>query len=112
MLTGSTLLSFVKENDTLNQQELAAKAGYTRTTKTGRQQILVKQFYNALLSAQGYEIPVGKAPGKVAAYETTVHRSGVILLGKTYSQRFGLEPGDVLDIVMEDDAIKLVLKTA
>jgi bifunctional DNA-binding transcriptional regulator/antitoxin component of YhaV-PrlF toxin-antitoxin module len=43
---------------------------------------------------------------------TTVHRNGVILVGKTYSEKFGVEPGDELQIVIEDDAIRLVPQSA
>lgn len=108
MLVGSDLIAFVRENEALNQMELARGAGYVRMTRTGREQVLVKQFYNALLAAKGMPISVGKTPGKSAQYETTVHKSGVILLGKTYSERFGLKPGDALQICIEDECIKLV----
>jgi bifunctional DNA-binding transcriptional regulator/antitoxin component of YhaV-PrlF toxin-antitoxin module len=108
MLVGSALIDFVRENEDLNQMELARGAGYVRTTRTDREQVLVKQFYNALLAAQGMPISVGKTPGKSAQFETTVHKSGVILLGKTYSERFGLKPGDALQICIEDEAIRLV----
>jgi hypothetical protein len=108
MLTGTELISFVKENDEMNQMELARGAGYVRITKTGREQVLVKKFYNELLAAKGMPIAVGKTPGKSALYETSVHRSGVILLGKTYSEKFGLKPGDGLRIDVEDECIKLV----
>lgn len=108
MLVGSDLIAFVKENEALNQMELAQGAGYVRTTKTGKEQVLVKQFYNALLAAKGMAIAVGKLPGKAAQYETTVHKNGVILLGRTYSEKFGLKPGDGLQILVEDEAIRLV----
>jgi bifunctional DNA-binding transcriptional regulator/antitoxin component of YhaV-PrlF toxin-antitoxin module len=108
MLVGSALIDFVRENEALNQMELAHGAGYVRTTRTDREQVLVKQFYNALLAAQGMPISVGKTPGKSAQFETTVHKSGVILLGKTYSEKFGLKPGDALQICIEDEAIRLV----
>lgn len=108
MLVGSELVAYCKENDGLNQMELARGAGYVRTTRTGREQVLVKQFYNSLLAAKGMPIPVGKTPGKSAQFSTSVHRSGVILLGKTYSEKFGLNPGDELEIVLADDCIKLV----
>jgi hypothetical protein len=108
MLVGQELVSFVKANPDLNQQELAEEAGYSRVTKTGRKQLLVKRFYHALLAAQGTKISVGKALGKTASYSTTVHKSGIILLGKTYSEKFGLEPGDVLDIDVEGDCIRLM----
>lgn len=108
MLVGQELIAFVQKNEELNQMELAQGAGYVRTTKTGKQQVLVKAFYNALLAAKGMPISVGKMPGKTAQYETTVHRNGVILLGKTYSETFGLKPGDALKILVEDEAIRLV----
>ena len=112
MLVGKGLIDYVTANGHLNQTELAAGAGYVKSTATGRTRILVKAFYNALLAAQGMTIEVGKAPGKAAQFETAVHKSGIILLGKTYSKRFGIEPGDVLEIVLEDDAIHLVPKAA
>lgn len=108
MLVGNELIDFVKKNDTLNRKELAAAAGYVRTTKSGKEQILTKTFTDALLSAKGTPIQVGKAPGKAVKYITTVHSNGVVLIGKTYVEKFGLNPGDELDILLEDDAIKLV----
>lgn len=108
MLVGPELIAFVNANDGKNQMELAIGAGYTRTTRTGREQVLVKSFYNALLAAKGTPIAMGKTPGKSASFLTSVHQSGVILLGKTYSVKFGLEPGDELEILVEEDCIKLV----
>ena len=37
-----------------------------------------------------------------------MHKSGIILLGATYSAKWGLEPGDELEILLEDDGIRLV----
>ena len=108
MLVGQELLSFVKANPEMNQQDLAEGAGYTRVTKKGLTQILVKKFMHELLAAQGTKIATGRAVGKTASYFTTVHRSGVILLGKTYSEKFGLESGDGLEILIEEDRISLV----
>jgi hypothetical protein len=108
MLVGQDLIAFVEENDGMNQMELARGAGYVRVTRTGKEQILVKQFYNTLLAAKGMPIAVGKTPGKSAQYRTSVHASGVILLGKTYAADFGLKPGDELEIVLDADCIKLV----
>lgn len=108
MLKGAELIAFVKANDEMNQMELARGAGYVRVTKSGREQVLVKKFYNELLAAKGMPIAVGKTPGKSALFETSVHKSGVILLGKTYSEEFGLKYGDVLRIEIEDECIKLV----
>lgn len=108
MLVGPGLIKFVTDNESDNQMELARGAGYVRTTKSGTEQVLVKSFYNALLAAKGVSITVGKTRGKSALFETTVHKNGVVLLGRTYSENFGLKPGDSLQIVLEDEFIKLV----
>lgn len=107
MLIGEELLALVKSNPDTNQTELARAAGYVRETKKGKEQVLVKKFYGALLAAQGVSIAVGRNPGKVPAYTTHVHRNGVILLGSSYSQSFGCAPGDELEIVFTDDGILL-----
>jgi hypothetical protein len=112
MLTGPELLAYAEANEELNQTELARGAGYVRMTKSGKELVLVKAFYQALLQAKGLKVRVGKTPGKSARFSTTVHRSGVILVGRVYSERFGLEPGNELDIVFADDCIKLVPKLA
>jgi hypothetical protein len=112
MLTGKELLAYAEEHEELNQSQLARGAGYVRQTKSGKEQVLVKAFYQALLQAKGLTVRVGKAPGKSARFSTTVHRSGVILVGRIYTERFGLEPGNEMDIVLEEDCIKLVPKPA
>ena len=112
MLTGPELLSFATENAHLDQGELAKATGYYRITESGKERMLTKQMCEALLEAKGMSIKSGKRPGKSAQYATTVHRNGVILVGKTYSEKFGVEPGDVLDIIIEEDEIRLVPKTA
>jgi hypothetical protein len=108
MLTGQELLAFVKANGDMDQSELAREAGYMRVADSGKERIMAKQFCEALLEAKGVAIKVGRRPGKTAQFETTVHKTGVILIGKTYSQKFGVEPGDVLDIVISENAIRLV----
>lgn len=108
MLTGQELLSFVKANEDMDQSELARGAGYVKVSETGTERLLIKQFHEALLEAKGLKLKTSKKPGKTAQFMTTVHRTGVILLGKTYSEKFGIEPGDELQIVIEEDAIRLV----
>lgn len=108
MLTGQELLAFVKANGEMDQSELARETGYTRVAASGKERIMSKQLYQALLEAKGVAIKGGRRPGKAAQFETTVHKTGVILIGKTYSQEFGVEPGDVLDIVISEDSIQLV----
>jgi len=111
MLTGQELLSFVKANPDMDQAQLARGAGYVRTTDKGVERLLTTKLHQALLEAKGVKLKTAKKPGKTAQFMTTVHRTGVILIGKTYSEKFGVEPGDELKIVIEDDAIRLVPQT-
>lgn len=111
MLTGQELLSFVKANADLDQSELARETGYVKTSEKGTERLLIKQLHEALLEAKGLKLKTSKKPGKTAQFMTTVHRTGVILLGKTYSEKFGVEPGDELQIVIDDNAIRLVPHT-
>ena len=108
MLVGIELVEFVRENEGLTQAELAEKAGYVRVVDGGKQQIMTKSFMDALLAARGVKIAPPKQRGKRANYKTAVHKSGIILLGATYSEKWGLEPGDELQILLEDDGIRLV----
>lgn len=112
MLTGAELLSYTEKHSDLTQKQLALGAGYTRVTKNGRDQVLVKKFTDALLRAKGIIMRTGEAPGKIARFVTTVHKSGAVLVGKVYSERFGLEPGNQLDIILEDECIRLVPRPA
>lgn len=112
MLTGQELLSFVKANEDMDQAEIAREAGYVRVTEKGTERLLINKLNEALLEAKGLKLKSSKKPGKTAQYSTTVHRTGVILVGKTYSQKFGVEPGDELKIVIEEDSIRLVPKIA
>ena len=112
MLKGQELLSFVKANVDMDQYEIARAAGYVRVTEKGTERVMINKLNEALLEAKGLKLKSSKKPGKVAQYMTTVHRTGVILVGKTYSQKFGVEPGDELKIVVDDDCIRLVPQLA
>lgn len=108
VLTGQDLIDFVNANEDLPTPELVREAGYTRVTKKGKTQLLTKPFYNALLKARGVELKQPKASGKLPSFETSVHTSGIVLVGKTYTERFGLEEGDVLKIELGEGEIRLI----
>ena len=108
VLKGSELIDFVKVNEDLAVPELVRSAGYIRLTKAGKEQLLHKQFTNALLAARGVNLKNPKAAGKLPTFETSVHESGIVLVGKTYTDRFGLTPGDVLSIEFGESEIRLV----
>jgi hypothetical protein len=110
MLTGQELLSFVEANADMDQYEIARGAGYSRVTEKGAERVLINKLSKALLEAKGVKLKSGNKPGKVAQYMTTVHRTGVVLVGKTYTEQFGINPGDELKIVVDEDCIRLVPK--
>jgi len=110
MLSGTELIKFVQDNGDMEQTELARAAGFIHITAKGKERVMAKQFCEALLHAKGVPLKSGRKPGKTARYTTTVHKTGVILVGKTYVEKFGVEIGDVLDIVIERDSIRLLPK--
>jgi hypothetical protein len=111
MLTGQQLLTLVKANPEMTRTELAKEAGYVRTTDEGKEQVLLQQFYDACFEAHGTPIKSGRGlKGKTAQYETTVHQSGILLVGKTYTKSFGADFGDTFGIEIRDDGIWLPLK--
>lgn len=106
MLVGTALLDFVETNEGCTENELAEAAGYTKLV-AGKNLVQVKAFTNALLEAKGVCIKSKTRGGKTAPFKTTVHQSGIVLLGKTYGEKFNLQPGDELEIQLLDDSIKL-----
>ena len=113
MLTGPDLIKLVKDNPELNRTQLAKAAGYVRLTDDGKEQVLVQRFYDALLTAQGLPIKKGTpgaGVGKKAQHKTTVHKTGILLVGKVYTDEFGAEPGDVFGIEVREDGIWLPLR--
>lgn len=111
MLTGKELLQHVKSNFNMSRTELAKSAGYVKKTEEGKEHVLVHQFYDACFEAHGTPIKSGRGrSGMTAQYETSVHQSGVLLVGKTYLQEFGAEYGDIFGIEVREDGIWLPLK--
>lgn len=108
MLEGQELVQFVAANEhKMSQTELARAAGYTREAANGKIHVLRQAFVRNYLAAQGMSLGLGRAPGNSARYITTVHANGIALVGKTYTEKFGLEPGDKLRIQLDDDCIRL-----
>lgn len=108
MLTGSDLIALVKGNPNLAPSQYAKRAGYVKTDDDGKQRVLVQQFYDALLAAQGLPIRQRGGRGRPALQQVTVQRNGIVVLGKRYTHQFGIQPGDTLEISLDDDAIHLV----
>ena len=99
-LTGKALLQKVKELSHLPRRETARHCGYY-STKSGQTRVNLTDFYDALLVAKGVPLdPEGMKDGRgrEATYRVTVHRNGQIVIGSTYTQEMGLEPGEEFEI--------------
>ena len=112
MLTGTDLLTKVKELGDVSKTELATQCGYVSKKKDGSDRVNFTAFYEALLGAKGIELGVGGAAigkgGRKLSYVATVQGNGNLLVGKAYTAMLGLEPGAEFDIKLGKKAIRLV----
>ena len=113
-LQGSELLKFVDENEGLGRIALARGAGYIRTNRKGEEVADTSKFYNALFDAQGLKLSSrrGFRGGPAKTYETTVHASGILLIGRGYTEEAKLKPGDVFRIKPGPGKLALELVSA
>ena len=112
MLTGTELLTKVKELGDVSKTELATQCGYVSKKKDGSDRVNFTAFYEALLGAKGIELGGGGAAigkgGRKLSYVATVQGNGNLLVGKAYTAMLGLEPGAEFDIKLGKKAIRLV----
>jgi len=113
LLTGSDLLSKVKELGEASKSELVRAAGYLSTKKDGSERLNFTAFYEALLEAKGVSVGNGIGAGKGKAgrslsYIATVQGNGNLLVGKAYTGLLGLNPGDEFEIKLWRKQIRLV----
>ena len=112
MLTGTELLTKVKELGDVSKTDLATQCGYVSKKKDGSDRVNFTAFYEALLGAKGIELGGGGAAigkgGRKLSYVATVQGNGNLLVGKAYTAMLGLEPGAEFDIKLGKKAIRLV----
>ena len=111
MLTGSDLLTKVKELGDASKTDMAVACGYVSKKKDGSDRVNFTAFYEALLSAKGVELggssSVGMG-GRKLSYTAKVQGNGNLLVGKAYTTMLGLEPGAEFDIKLGKKAIRLI----
>ena len=113
-LTGSELLTKVKEQGDASKSDLVRAAGYVSTKKDGSERLNFTAFYEALLEAKGMNLGGGGGrggrgrPGRQLSYATKVQFNGNLLVGKAYTAQLGLEPGDEFEIKLGRKQIKLI----
>ena len=111
MLTGSELLTKVKELGDAGKSEIVRACGYVSTKKDGAERLNFTAFYEALLDAKGVELgsssKLGKA-GRKLSYVATVQANGNLLVGKAYTAMLDLHPGDEFEIKLGRKQIRLI----
>ncbi|MFM8604290.1 MAG: AbrB family transcriptional regulator [Cyanobium sp.] len=113
MLTGSDLLSRVKELGDVSKSELVRGCGYVSSKKDGSERLNFTAFYEALLEAKGVSLGDvgGRGSGKGGrklSYIATVQGNGNLLVGKAYTSLLDLNPGDEFEIKLGRKQIRLV----
>ena len=112
-LTGSELLTKVKEQGDASKSDLVRSAGYVSTKKYGSERLNFTAFYEALLAAKGMSFGEGgdnckgKA-GRSLSYVATVQGNGNLLIGKAYTALLDLKPGDEFEIKLGRKQIRLI----
>ena len=112
MLTGSDLLSKVKELGDVSKSDLVRACGYVSTKKNGVERLNFTAFYEALLEAKGVNLGdsggkgIGKG-GRKLSYIATVQGNGNLLIGKAYTALLDLKAGDEFEIKLGKKQIRL-----
>jgi len=109
-LTGDALVAKVRELDRAPKSDQARACGYVSTKKDGTERLNFTAFYEALLNAKGMDFGSkerGK-PGRSPSFITKVQFNGNLMVGKAYTARLGLNPGDEFEIKLGRKAIRLI----
>lgn len=112
MLTGSELLSKVKEMSHASKSDLVRAAGYVSIKKDGSERLNFAAFYEALLEAKGFNLSRsgsrGGKRGRSLSYVATVQGNGNLLVGSAYTAKLGFAPGDLFQIKLAKKQIRLI----
>ena len=113
MLTGTDLLSKVKDLGDVSKSELVRACGYVSEKKDGGDRLNFTAFYEALLEAKGINFATGASAGigkggRKLSYIAKVQGNGNLLIGKAYTAMLNLEPGDEFEIKLGKKAIRLI----
>ena len=110
MLTGTDLLTKVKDLGDASKSDLVKACGYISQKKDGSKRLNFTAFYEALMEAKGVSLggegAVGKG-GRKLSYVAKVQGNGNLLVGKAYSPMIELEPAAEFKIKLSKKVIKL-----
>ncbi|NJK60848.1 MAG: AbrB family transcriptional regulator [Oscillatoriales cyanobacterium SM2_1_8] len=107
VLTGSELLATVQNMEKASKEEKAKACGYWILTKDGKERINLLKFFKAFMEADEAQRRATGRNGRGASYRISVQKNGNLLVGSTYTQQMGLEPGDEVEIRLGRKHIQL-----
>lgn len=100
-LVGKPLLQKVRELSDIPRRQRAKACGYYTLGKNGKERVNLTEFYDAVLAAKGVPLDPERTKdgrGREATFRVSVHRNGQIVIGSSYTQKMGLQPGDEFEI--------------
>jgi len=115
MLQGDRLLSRLDQLRGRSRTELVRACGYCTRSEDGREHLHFTDFYEAVLEAKGVHLPgqssrwraSRNAQGRQLSFNTQVHFNGNLMVGRAYTQKLQLKPGDQFRIHLHEGEIRL-----
>jgi hypothetical protein len=116
MLRGDQLLAKLDASSSLSRSDLVRACGYVSRAEDGRERLHFTDFYEAVLDAKGVQLPRHggrfdprrSAQGRHLSFNTHVHFNGNLMVGRAYTEKLHLQPGDQFRIHLDDGEIRLV----
>jgi hypothetical protein len=112
VLTGSELLTRVKEPGDVTKSDLVRSCGYVSIKKDGGERMNFTAFNDYLLEAKGLNLGndgVGRDKvGHKLSYTATVQGNGNLLVGKANTAMHDLKPGDEFEIKHGRKQVRLI----
>lgn len=115
MLQGDRLLARLHQLQGLSRSELVRACGYATRSDDGREHLHFTEFYEAVLEAKGVHLPghggrsraSRSAQGRHLSFNTHVHFNGNLMVGRAYTEKLQLKPGDQFRIHLHEGVIRL-----
>jgi len=116
MLKGEQLLKVVQSMGAASRSDLVRRCGYVSVNSDGQEHLHFAEFYQALLSATGLDLPAhnGRSGrkksnlGRELSFRSHVHFNGNLMVGRAYTDMLQLKPGDQFRIQFSQGQIRLV----
>lgn len=112
-LVGKELLKKVKKMGDLPREDKAIECGYYTLADNGQKRVSMVKFLNALIEAEGISLDSDNSSdnkgrrGRTANYRINVQSNGNLSIGKAYTDKMNLQPGDEFEVVLGRSNIHL-----